>query len=508
MLGTALLGWSVADLLARTTTSPLTMLGHLALAPVASQALVAGGVVAVGAVVALGLARARHISLEPVLRRAQLVHALRFAATIQDLRAVITLRRQLTHEQSRARPWLRLRPAAPTGGACWRRDWQGILRWPGARAGRVAVLTVVAGACCAGALRGTTPLLAVAPIATYLVALDVVEGLAQEVDHPDRGNGLPQTSGSLYASHLNAPFALTGLIGLVGLGVGLLVAAAIPAGAHQDVPVLAGVAVVVAVTALAPTAAALSVYLGRPDRDVSIVLVHPGVVAAQQFGPIVLVALAYVPLLVAARDAVHRPIRRVPRSRSHSPPSRSPSASARSSDPARASLHDHRHRRPRPHQDLRRRRRVVGVRHHVRRRRADRARRPQRFGQVHLPAAHRRVARAHGRRGHRLRRHGGVTRRPGRRLVHPRRARALRGPERERAHRVHRSAPRRGGLARARRGAARRARPHRPRRGPPGAVQPRSPPEDRARPRARATVLGARDRRAVRGPRPVRTTRR
>ncbi len=299
MLGTALVGWSVADLLATTTTSPLTMLGHLALAPVTSQALVVVGVAVVGAVVALGLARARHISLEPVLRRAQLVHALRFAATIQDLRAVITLRRQLTHEQSRARPWIRLPPAARTGVACWRRDWQGILRWPGARVGRVVVLTVVAGACCAGALRGTTPLLALAPIATYLVALDVVEGLAQEVDHPDRGNGLPQTSGSLYASHLSAPFALTGVIALAGLGIGLLVAAAIPAGAHEDVPVLAGMAVVVAVTALAPTAAALSVYLGRPDRDVSIVLVHPGVVAAQQFGPIVLVALAYVPLLVA-----------------------------------------------------------------------------------------------------------------------------------------------------------------------------------------------------------------
>ena len=299
VLGVALVCWSVADLATASTTSPLTMLGHLALAPVVSQAVVFVGVGAVLAVVAFGLARARHISLEPVLRRAQLVHALRFAATIQDLRAVITLRRQLTHEQSRSRPWIRLRPAAPTGRACWRRDWQGILRWPGARVGRVLVLTAVTGACCAGALRGTTPLLAIAPIATYLVALDVVEGLAQEVDHPDRGNGLPQPAGSLYASHLTAPFALTGVIALVGLGVGLLVAAIVPAGAHQNVPVLAGIAVVLAVTALAPTAAALSVYLGRPDRDVSIVLVHPGVVAAQQFGPIVLVALAFVPLLVA-----------------------------------------------------------------------------------------------------------------------------------------------------------------------------------------------------------------
>ncbi|MGZ4795392.1 MAG: hypothetical protein ACXVLO_04130 [Acidimicrobiia bacterium] len=299
LAGSAVVAWSVADATAGTTTSPLTMLGHLALVPIVSSTLVAVGVVAVLGLVGAGFANGGRMSLEPVLRRAQLVRALRFAATVQDLRAVITLRRQLAHEQSRTRPWFRLRPAPPTGRATWRRDWHGILRWPGARVARVVVLTVVTGAACAGALRGTTPLLAVGPVAAYVIALDVVEGLAQDIDHPDRSSGVPMVAGERYTAHLAAPFALMGAIGLAGLGVGMLVAALVPAGAHENIPVAAGLAVVVAVTALGPTAAALSVYLGRPDRDLMMLVVHPGIVAAQQFGPIVLLAIGFLPLLVA-----------------------------------------------------------------------------------------------------------------------------------------------------------------------------------------------------------------
>ncbi len=299
LLGLAVIGWSVLDLVAGVTTSPLTMLGHLALAPISSLGVIAVGVAAPLVVVGVGLAGAGGMSLEPVLRRARLVSALRFAATVQDLRAVITLRRQLTHELSRARPWFRLRPAPPTGRATWRRDWHGVLRWPGARVARIAVLTVGAGACCAGALRGTTPLLALAPIAAYVVALDVVEGLAQEVDHPDRGNGMAHPAGTLYVSHLSAPFMLMGLLAATSFAVGMGVAAILPTDGSRSVPMVAGLAVVAAVTALGPTAAGLSVYLGRPDRDLGMAIVHPGMVAASQLGPVVLVAIGFVPLLVA-----------------------------------------------------------------------------------------------------------------------------------------------------------------------------------------------------------------
>jgi hypothetical protein len=182
----------------------------------------------------------------------------------------------------------------------WRRDWHGVLRWPGARVARVTVLAVLTGAACAGALRGTTPLLAIGPIAAYVVSLDVVEGLAQDVDHPDRSSDGPMPTGRRYLAHLAVPYVVMGMLGLLAFGVGMLVAAVVPGGGHHgNVPTTVGLAVVVAVTLLGPTTAGLSVYLGRPERDLSMLIVHPGVVAAQQFGPIVVLAIGFLPLLIA-----------------------------------------------------------------------------------------------------------------------------------------------------------------------------------------------------------------
>ena len=50
-------------------------------------------------------------ALEALARRSALVAQLRFAVTMQDLRTVVLLRRQLNQEQARRHPWLRLRPA-------------------------------------------------------------------------------------------------------------------------------------------------------------------------------------------------------------------------------------------------------------------------------------------------------------------------------------------------------------------------------------------------------------
>lgn len=300
IIGLVIVGWSGADLAFGTSTSPATWVGHLALFPLRSSILAVAGVAFAVALVAVGLRGANNLSLEPVLNRAQLVRSLRFAATMQDLRAVINLRRQLAHEQSRARPWFRVRLAAPTGRASWRRDWHGIARWPGARISRVLVLSLVVGASSAAAVRGTTPLFAVAALAAYVIALDAVEGLAQEVDHPDRGNGVPMPIGDLYVAHLAAPGALVAVLGAIGFGVGLLVAAAIPLphGVHAVSPIV-GAAVVLALAATAPAAGALSVYLSRPDRDLAVAMLNPRLVTAQQVAPLVVVALAFVPLIVA-----------------------------------------------------------------------------------------------------------------------------------------------------------------------------------------------------------------
>lgn len=311
VVGAALLAWSAIDIVETTQTSPLTWTGHVAVWPVRSSWWALLGVAVVGGLIAVGLSRAARLSLEHVQDRARLVSALRFAATIQDLRAVITLRRQLTHEQSRSRPWIRVPAGAVLGRAAWRRDWHGIARWPGARLTRVFILTLVAGASCAAAVRGTTVLFAVAAIAAYVIALDAVEGLAQEIDHPDRAVGVPQPSGDVYFGHLATPAAMQTVLAVLGFGSGLAVGSVIHRAAHvHAVAPVVGLAVIVALVAVAPAAAALSVYLGRPDRDMSVAMLHPGVVAAQQAGPLVLVALAFLPLIVAREvDPPTDPIR-------------------------------------------------------------------------------------------------------------------------------------------------------------------------------------------------------
>ena len=241
--GIAVIGWSVADWLAHVTTSPATMLGQLAVAPL-EQAValhVVIGVVVALAVLGAGLAVVGGTSLEASLRRAGLVAQLRFAVTVQDLRTVILLRRQLAAELPRSRPWVRLRPAA--GGsplkAIWRRGWRSYLRWPGARVVRVGALGLVAGASLGGAWRGTTPLVVVAGAALLLAALDAIEPLAQEIDHPIRRSLLPLRAKPLLRPHLAAPAAVMVATALVGtaaafavtgdkVAVGAVVALAVP----------------------------------------------------------------------------------------------------------------------------------------------------------------------------------------------------------------------------------------------------------------------------------------
>ncbi len=222
-VGLLLIGWSVADWVLHVTTSPATMLGQLAVAPLEqSIALhVAVGVVVALAVLAAGLAAVGGTSLEASLRRAGLVAQLRFAVTVQDLRTVILLRRQLAAELPRSRPWVRLDLAA--GGsplkAVWRRGWRSYLRWPAARVVRVGVLGLVAGASLGGAWRGTTPLIVVAGGALLLAALDAIEPLAQEIDHPTRRTLLPLHSKPLLRPHLAAPAAVmlgTAIVGAAG----------------------------------------------------------------------------------------------------------------------------------------------------------------------------------------------------------------------------------------------------------------------------------------------------
>ncbi|HYR61316.1 MAG TPA: hypothetical protein VET24_01580 [Actinomycetota bacterium] len=216
LLSVASIGWAALDVAYGRETSPFTLIGRVALYPVARGAWAWLVAVPVAGLLAAGLAGVGGISLEAAMRRAALVGQLRFALTVRDLRTVVVLARLLAEERPRRRPLIRLRPGHGARLAVWKRDWQGLLRWPVSRFVRVLVLGAVAGAALRGVWAGTTPLVAVAGVALWLAAMDADVGLAGEVDHSDRGRSVPVDEGSLLLHHLPAGVAAVALVGAVG----------------------------------------------------------------------------------------------------------------------------------------------------------------------------------------------------------------------------------------------------------------------------------------------------
>ncbi|MDQ1491324.1 MAG: hypothetical protein QOJ23_3838 [Actinomycetota bacterium] len=358
--GAALLAWSAADVATGAATSPLTRVGRIGLGPLPSGVgggSVSGGplVVAIVVGVALGVAvlaaaaaRLGHMSLEAAEHRGRLAAQLRFALSLQDLRAVILLRRRLAAEEPRARPWIRLgdgahrraaRPAAsgpagepgdgkraagPTasgpvgepgdrkrggllGGyrdgvsaAVRRRGLHSVLRWPVTRILRVGGLGVVAGFAAGGAWKGTTPLVVVAGAALFVAALDALEPLAQEMDHPTRRDSFPVSPGRLATASLVVPTAVLAVATAVGVGV---------ATAVLGVPAAPMLVAVIPATAAAVAGGTASLVL-EPVSAAELMSRYPVPEAA---GPVLVARLGFAPglamagwlPLLAGRAALH-----------------------------------------------------------------------------------------------------------------------------------------------------------------------------------------------------------
>jgi hypothetical protein len=242
--GLVLVAWSALDLALGWNSSPATMLGDLATLPLQHGTdawLAALGALLTVALLVGGLLGIGGLALEAAQRRAQLVAEMRFSASVQDLRTVILLRRQLASERPRRKPWIRLRGAvvghaapraaaassahsaspgpvagslptakprfgsATPGSPIWRRDWQSFLRWPLVRVVRVVLIAVAAGGLAVGGFDLTPVLFALPGPLLFIAALDVIEPLAQESDHPTRRLLLPRASSELLRTHLTAP---------------------------------------------------------------------------------------------------------------------------------------------------------------------------------------------------------------------------------------------------------------------------------------------------------------
>jgi hypothetical protein len=178
-------------------------------------------VVVVLALTATALWLADRLRLEPLTRRADLVSQLRFAVTMQDLRTVVLLRRQLRGEQPRITPWLRIprRSSASATRAVWQRDLRGLARYPASRLVRMGTLAIVGGACAVIVDEGTTPLFLGIAVALYLLGLDGIEPMSQEIDHPDHADSVPRERGWLLLRHFAAPAVILVPFALLGAAV-------------------------------------------------------------------------------------------------------------------------------------------------------------------------------------------------------------------------------------------------------------------------------------------------
>ncbi len=296
-LAIGIVAWSVADLLLDTKTSPATMLGQFAVLPLPSASGSAALAIAgLGFALATAYAGFRSLagsSLEAAKRRAELVTQLRFAVTLQDLRTVILLRRELASERPRGRPWLRMRTAARSRVPVWRRDWQSFLRWPAVRVGRAAVLGVIAGVSLCGVWSGTTPLVVVAGCALLVAGLDAVEPLAQEVDHPTRRDLLPRHPAWLTRRHLAAPTALMMLVSVVAVASALVAT-------RSSVALEVGAVMVLPVAVVTLLSAALTA-----TNDPYAFLLNPSLGYAYTGFPVVLAIVGVAPVLVAREAARH-----------------------------------------------------------------------------------------------------------------------------------------------------------------------------------------------------------
>lgn len=292
-------GWSLALDGPASPMSAVGGLGTLALR-IDTAALLA--VPAAVVLAAAGLRLLGGISRERLRRRSSLVGELRFAATMRDLRTVMMLRRQLNQEHSRVKPWIRLRRR---GG--WtivvRRDWRALLRTPATRLLRLVGLSLAAGAAGVGMWRGTTALVVVAGLCSFLAGLEALEPLAQEVDHCTFLDLAPVEKGALFVRHLVVPAAV--------MLAASMVTVAVVAGSTRDVTTTVTATVVALPAAIAGTMGATISILrdGEPgaaaETTAESMMIPPEAVGMRLLyrtaWPPAVAAIGFVPVLSARR---------------------------------------------------------------------------------------------------------------------------------------------------------------------------------------------------------------
>jgi hypothetical protein len=295
LIGGVLLLWSFLDLIGKAPLSPFTVVGHIAVWPLEPDWLAILGVLLAVALVVAGMRWVSGVSLEAAERRTALVGQMRFAVTLQDLRTVLVLRRQLSQEHPRSRPWIRAARRTPKYPV-WHRGVRSVARWPFSRIVRAVLMAVVAGFSMRAAWNGTTPMVIVAGLALWVAALDAAEPLGQEVDHPGRTDTFPRPRGQIFVLHLPILMVVSVIIALLGAGVAVApIGSSVPVGPGLFTGVLAGI--------LAACGAAISVVQGAPDPVDTLSMVTPEIAGTRTVirtaMPPAIAVLGLMPLLAA-----------------------------------------------------------------------------------------------------------------------------------------------------------------------------------------------------------------
>ena len=289
---------AIGDARFRTWIAPSTWVASLALLPVRGLVpplVVIGGIALALALPIAALTLIGGTALEPLVQRSAVTSQMRFAASLQDMRTVVLLHRQLAMERPRRRPWLSMGTGRRVRRPVWRRGWHGYARWPLDRLVRVLTLLVVAVGL-AFAARSTQLLIVVAGTALFVAALDVIEPFAAELDHPTSLLTYGVSIRMLLLRNLAAPVAA--LVGVALVGVA---ASAFVAGVH--VGLVFACAISAALAALAGST--LNVALGPPPASQLAMLVYSpdiyGIVLLVRQGlPPALAVAGLAPVVVAA----------------------------------------------------------------------------------------------------------------------------------------------------------------------------------------------------------------
>ncbi|MEI8238189.1 MAG: hypothetical protein WCI22_02110, partial [Actinomycetota bacterium] len=107
--------------------------------------------------------------------------------------------------------------------------WHGLLRFPVSRLLRMAAVAAAMGVTQAMVLRGTTPAFLATAMLGFVLGLEVMEPLSQEVDQADRADALPIERGKLMVRHMYAP-----AVALLPFSVVAAVAAYLTLGANSS----------------------------------------------------------------------------------------------------------------------------------------------------------------------------------------------------------------------------------------------------------------------------------